>query len=341
MASPLIEEIEFPGALGEKLAARLEVPLGEVAGYALLAHCFTCSKDFKSIRGMSHAMCEQGIAVLRFDFTGLGDSEGRFADTDFSSNIDDLVAAADFLRDQYQAPQLLVGHSLGGAAVLAAAARIEEVRAVATIAAISDTEHLRDLLAEKAPDLAKQETATIQLGGRRFRIKRQLLEDLAEQSIHEAIANLHRPLLIFHSPVDNVVGIDHARRIFEAASHPKSFISLDNADHLLTGNSDDPRFVGQMIGTWARRYLQKAPGERPPELEHGQTLVTGERTGMLHHITAGPHHLLADEPEDHGGSDAGPNPYELLLASLGACTGMTLRITPTASNGRSSVSASG
>jgi putative redox protein len=261
-----MERVEFAGALGERLAARLEHPSGQVAAFALFAHCFTCSKDLKATRRISRSLAERGIAVLRFDFTGLGESEGDFADTDFSSNIDDLVAAADFLRDRYEAPQLLVGHSLGGTAALVAASRINEVRAVATIAAPSDTDHLRELLVEKAPAVQQSETAEINLAGRAFRIKRQLLDDLAEHSVRDSIADLRRPLLLFHSPLDNVVAVDHARRIFEAAKHPKSFVSLDSADHLLLGNDNDSQYVAHVLATWTQRYVGRkpaAPTEQP------------------------------------------------------------------------------
>ena len=328
MSAPRTERLGFPGARGERLAARLEHPRGRTTSFALFAHCFACSKDLKATRRISRSLAERGIAVLRFDFTGLGESEGDFAETDFSSNIDDLVAAADFLRDRYEAPQLLAGHSLGGTAALVAAARIDEVRAVATIAAPSDTDHLRELLVEKAPAVQQGDTSEINLAGRAFRIKRQLLDDLAEHSVRDAIVDLRRPLLLFHSPLDNVVGIDHARRIFEAAKHPKSFISLDNADHLLLGSEGDSQYIAHVLATWAERYVGRsadAPVEQP-SLEPGQVLVTSQRSGMLQQVVAGRHRLMADEPEDRGGADAGPNPYELLLAGLGSCTAMTLRM---------------
>lgn len=255
------DRVEFVGAMGKRLAARLEHPTGTLVGFALFAHCFTCSKDFKATRRISRALAQHGIAVLRFDFTGLGESEGDFADTDFSSNIDDLIAAAGFLRDHYEAPQLLVGHSLGGTAALVAASRIQEVRAVATIASPSDTDHIRELLVRHAPGIQQGETAEINLGGRSFRIKRQLLDNLAEHSVQEAIAELRKPLLIFHSPMDNTVGIEHARRIFETARHPKSFMSLDRADHLLRDNEQDVDFVAMVLATWAKRYVGAAPSE--------------------------------------------------------------------------------
>ena len=321
------DRIEFDGALGHRLSARLEQPAGQVAGFALFALLYLFQRSQGDAADQPRALAEQGLAVLRFDFTGLGESEGDFAETNFSSNIDDLVAAADFLRAEYQAPQLLIGHSLGGTAVLMAALRIDEVQAVATIAAPSDTEHLRDLLVQKSSFDEHSTTAEIELAGRTFTVKRQLLDDLAEQSVRDAIAELRRPLLIFHSPLDKIVGIDHARRIFEAAKHPKSFVSLDSADHLLLDDEADADFVGHLLAIWAKRYFVDAePAAGQPTLEHGQVLVTGGRSGLLQRVTAGPHHFVADEPEDHGGTDAGPTPYELLLASLGTCTAMTLRM---------------
>lgn len=257
MPTPRTERLEFPGALGERLAAQLEHPTGRPDAFALFAHCFTCSKDLKAIRRISRVLADEGIAVLRFDFTGLGESEGDFADTNFSSNLDDLAAAADFLRDRYEAPQLLVGHSLGGTAALAAARRIREVRAVATIAAPSDTDHLRELLEKKAGPVEEDGTAEIDIAGRKFPIRDQLLRDLSEHSVRDAVADLRAPLLVFHSPVDSIVGIEHARRIFEAAKHPKSFISLDNADHLLLRSEDDARFVGRVLADWAKRYVDR------------------------------------------------------------------------------------
>jgi len=249
------ERLEFPGALGDALAARLERSAQQPAAYALFAHCFTCSKDLKAVRRISRSLAVNGIAVLRFDFTGLGESEGDFADTNFSSNLDDLVAAADFLRKEFEAPRLLVGHSLGGAAVLAAAHRVDECRAVATIAAPSSTSHLRDLLRQEAPAVEDQGQAEVELAGRSIRIRKQLLDDLAEHKLTDAISALNRPLVIFHAHTDQVVGIKHARQIFAAAKHPKSFISLDQADHLLLADERDARFVGDVLAAWTSRYL--------------------------------------------------------------------------------------
>ena len=325
------KRVKFPGAFGNTLVGRLELPDppgSEPAAYALFAHCFTCSKDLKAAGWISRALVERGIAVFRFDFTGIGESEGDFADTDFSSNLDDLEAAADFLRREHQAPQILVGHSLGGAAVLAAAERVAEVRAVATIAAPSDTDHLRETLIRLAPELERRDEAEVTLAGRRFRIRRQLLEDLAAGKLKQAISGLGRALLVFHSPVDSIVPIDHARRIYEAAKHPKSFVSLDDADHLLT-DERDARYVGEVLAAWAGRYVALEPaiedaGEDLTEAE--EVVVVGGASGFAQEIQARRHRLRADEPASFGGTDTGPSPYELLLASLGACTSMTLRL---------------
>ena len=247
--------VEFPGAGRQSIAGRLDVPADEPLAFAIFAHCFTCTKDLKAASWISRELVDRRIAVLRFDFAGLGESGGDFADTNFTSNLDDLVAAADFLRRDYRAPQILIGHSLGGTAVLVAASRMPETRAVVTIAAPSETAHLREFLSRQAPDLAPDESAQVEVMGRPVRIKGQLLDDLRRYDIRQEIANLGHPLLIFHSPDDDIVLIDHARRIFEAARHPKSFIALDGADHLLMARESDARFVAEVLATWARRYL--------------------------------------------------------------------------------------
>lgn len=252
---PRIDRVTFPGAFGDNLAARLERPDGAPRAHALFAHCFTCSKDLKGARWITEGLVNEGFSVLRFDFTGLGESEGDFADTNFSSNLADLVAAADWMRKNHAAPELLVGHSLGGAAVLAAAPSIPESRAVATIGAPSDTEHLGTMLRRSAPEIDSAGEAEVELAGRPVRIKKQLLEDLAEQPMRDRIAELGRALLIFHSPTDETVDIDHAARIFGAARHPKSFISLDGADHLLIRREADAHFVADVLAAWAHRYV--------------------------------------------------------------------------------------
>lgn len=246
--------IRFPGHDGSELSAQLDRPADTPRGYALFAHCFTGSKALPAERHVCHALAERGIAVLRFDFTGLGDSEGNFANTNFSSNCQDLRHAADYLRDTFQAPSLLIGHSLGGAAVLAAAGDMPEVRAVATIAAPADPDHVVANFDASAEEIRARGKATVTLGGRQFTIKRQFLEDIAAHTLVDRIGTLERALLVFHSPVDRIVGVDHARRIFEAAVHPKSFVSLDDADHLLTRRAD-AEYVATVLAAWASRYL--------------------------------------------------------------------------------------
>lgn len=319
--------VQFSGALGAKLIGHLDSPTDRPQAYALFAHCFTCSKDLKATRRICRTLAEKGIAILRFDFTGLGESEGEFTETDFSSNIGDLVAAAKFLREEYRAPQLLIGHSLGGTAVLVAAQKIPEIEAVATIAAPAGTDHLRNLLVNKAADLETADEAEIELAGRKFTIRKQLLDDLENHKVSDAIADLEKPLLVYHSPLDNIVGIDQARQIFDAAKHPKSFLSLENADHLLLNNPKDAEFVGRSLACWATRYVTlENPVAEAALGEEGWVVAEGPSSGYQTRITAGPHEFLADEPVTHGGEDRGPNPYQLLLASLGACTTMTLRM---------------
>ncbi|MBB4684152.1 alpha/beta hydrolase family protein [Amycolatopsis jiangsuensis] len=247
------ERIEFPGSQGAPLAARLDLPEAQPRAYALFAHCFTCGKDVVAAARTARALTEAGIAVLRFDFTGLGGSGGDFGNTGFSSNVDDLVLAADHLRAQFTAPALLIGHSLGGAAVLAARHRIPEARAVATIAAPADPAHVRHLLGEGTAEIEQRGEAEVRLGGRPFCIRRRFLDDIAAQPQRERIAGLGAPLLVVHSPVDELVGIDNARRIFDAARHPKSFLALDGADHLLRRTAD-AEYAAAMIAVWASRY---------------------------------------------------------------------------------------
>ena len=322
------DRIEFDGAGGARLAARLHRPATSPRAYALFAHCFTCSKDLRAAVHISRALAERGIATLRFDFTGLGESEGEFAETGFSSNVDDLVAAAAYLREHYGPPSILVGHSLGGAAVIAAAHRIAEVRAVATIGAPFDPAHVRSLIDREAPDLAERGECEITLAGRRFRVRKSFLDDIEEQPQRERIRTLDRALLVFHSPQDEIVGIDDARSIYEAARHPKSFVSLDGADHLLTDVAD-AAYVGAVLACWATRYVEGASPAREEraEEEHGVAVVRSRGGGFVNDIVVSGHALRADEPLSvPGGTDTGPNPYDLLLAALGACTSMTLRM---------------
>jgi putative redox protein len=323
------ETLTFTGALGDRLAARLERPAAAPWAGALFAHCFTCSKDLKAVRRISSALVNDGIAVLSFDFTGLGESEGDFAATNFSSNVDDLVAAAKAMERELEAPAVLLGHSLGGAAALAAASRIPGVRAVATIGAPSDLAHLTGLLQQAGADTGKQAETEIVLAGRRFQVRRQLLEDLRSQNLNAIVADLRLPLLIFHSPVDEVVGIDHARRLYEAARHPKSFVSLDGADHLLLRDPQDAPFVGRTVAAWLTRYVGARDAgslAKVAPLEPGEVLAQGGPSGFATQIRVGRHRVVADEPLAVGGTDTGPGPYDYLLTSLGACTSMTLRM---------------
>ena len=339
--------VEFPGALGEPLAGRLELPVGTPAAYALFAHCFTCGKDAIAATRISRALTEAGIAVLRFDFTGLGHSGGDFGNSNFSSNLDDLVCAAEFLAAEHQAPSLLIGHSLGGAAVLAVASRISGVRAVATIAAPADPRHLTTVFAEQLAEIEKTGSAMVNLGGREFRIRRQFLNDLKEQRQCDRIAELDAALLVMHSPEDAIVPVDNARVIFDAARHPKSFVSLDGSDHLLT-TPGDAAFAASMIGIWARRYLPSPPeteaeSDAPAsvtepdaapevvpsptvELPAGAVRVTESGEGPYGQVVETAHHRITSDEPTPLGHDTGMSPYELLLASLGGCTSMTLRM---------------
>jgi uncharacterized OsmC-like protein/alpha/beta superfamily hydrolase len=317
MASKIIR---FPATQGHELAGRLETPVGEPRAYAIFAHCFTCSKDSKAAAYIGRALAERGIATLRFDFTGLGQSGGDFSESTFSSNIDDLVCAARYLREHYAAPQILIGHSLGGAATLAAALDIPEARAVVTIGAPYDPRHVEDLLTS-TDELREKGEATVDIGGRPFHVRKEFLEDLERQDPSKTIGALGRALLILHSPRDTIVPIDHAAKIFMAAKHPKSFISLDRADHLLSA-PDDAAYAAEVLAAWGSRYLEPAR----IEAVDGVRIVEAGDGKFAQDIYAGRHRLRADEPLAIGGADSGPNPYDLLAAALGACTAMTVRL---------------
>lgn len=318
------QKIEFPGFHGASLAARLDLPDAPPRAFALFAHCFTCSKDTKAATYITKALVEADIAVLRFDFTGLGNSEGDFSNTNFSSNVEDLVAAAGWLRAQHAAPAILVGHSLGGAAVLAAAERIPEALALATVGAPFDPAHVARQFGTAADAIAQNGAAQVSLAGRSFTIRKQFLDDITSQSPAARIVKLGRALLVFHSPVDAVVDIRNAQDIYLAARHPKSFVSLDRADHMLT-KSEDGMYVGHVLAAWARRYLPVTASSI--SVQAGAVAV--EETGagkFTNTVRTTTHAIYADEPLSAGGNDRGLSPYDLLSAALGACTSMTMRM---------------
>lgn len=320
-----LSKINFTNKTGQSLSGRLELPADQHPhNFALFAHCFTCNKNLGAVRNISRALTSQGFGVLRFDFTGLGESEGDFADTNFSGNVEDLIAAADFLKENYTSPSLLIGHSLGGAAAIFAAAKIETIKAVVTVGAPSDPTHVQHLLKSGIEEIEANGKAVINLSGRDFTIKKQFLDDLETKSLSNVAKNLDKALLVMHSPQDTTVGIKNAEEIYLAAKHPKSFITLDGADHLLM-RKEDSMYVGNVIAGWSSRYVD-VPDTPQLKSNHHVVASLGNAKGFTTQMKVGNHYMLADEPESFGGNDFGPSPYEFVSAGLSSCTAMTIKM---------------
>ena len=319
--------ITFKNKNDESLKGKIELPVDQYAhSFALFAHCFTCSKNLKAVKNISKALTAEGFGVLRFDFTGLGQSDGEFEDTNFSHNVSDLVDAAEYLRKNYQTPRLLIGHSLGGAAVIQAASMLDDVKAIATVGSPYEPKHVQGLLKDDLESIKENGVANVDLGGRQFTIKKQFLDDLEQQTNAEIIKNLKKPFLILHSPQDNTVSIDNAEKLYRDAFHPKSFISLDGSDHLLMQNEADATYVGKTVAAWAVRYLSIEEREKIPKAHEKVIGVLDADDTFTTDLKLGNHYLKADEPEDVGGNDFGPNPYEYVSGGLAACTAMTIKM---------------
>lgn len=320
-----LQKVTFQNEAGNTLVGRLELPIDQHPhNFVLFAHCFTCNKNLMAVKNIGKALTSNGFGVLRFDFTGLGESEGDFEDTNFSGNVEDLIAAAKYLEEEYKAPTLLIGHSLGGAAVLFAAAELASVKAVATIGAPSNPVHVKHLINSSIEEIEAQGKATVNLSGRPFTIKKQFLDDLENKSLTETLNKLRKPLLILHSPQDTTVGVNNAEELYVTAHHPKSFISLDGADHLLS-DKEDSKYVGSVISGWAERYLETTPTETL-KTKHQVVASLDKEEGFTTQMKVGNHTMIADEPTEFGGNDFGPSPYELVSAGLSACTAMTIQM---------------
>ncbi len=319
-----IQNLSFPNSSGAKLSARLYLPLDEVPRfYAVFAHCFTCSKNFKAVSNISDTLSQLGVSVLSFDFTGLGKSEGDFGEAGFSSNVSDLIMASRFLEENFEAPKLIIGHSLGGAAVIFAAAKLDCIQAVVTIGAPSQPDHVKHLFSKDLDRIEKEGRAEVNIGGRPFTLSNEFLKDLESQNLAEILKEMRKAFLFMHSPQDSIVDISNAAELYQAAHHPKSFVSLDGADHLL-GDERESRYAGEVISTWSKKYLPTEVSENNVKGHQVKVRLAGD--SYTTEVMTPFHHLIADEPESVGGNNLGPTPYDLLMASLGTCTAMTLRM---------------
>ena len=320
-----IQKVNFTNAEGQQLVGRLELPINQHPhNFAIFAHCFTCNKNLSAVKNITRELTSNGFGVLRFDFTGLGESEGDFENTNFSGNVEDLISASNYLKENYTAPTLLIGHSLGGAAAIFAASQIETIKAVATVGAPSNPKHVQHLIHSSVEEIKTTGKANVNIGGRPFTIKKQFLDDIETKSLPDVAKNLRKALLVMHSPQDTTVGIENAEEIYLAARHPKSFVSLDGADHLLM-RKEDSIYVGSVIATWAKRYIS-IPKTETISTSHQAVASLDEADGFTTQMTVGNHTMMADEPTSYGGNDFGPSPYELVSAGLSACTAMTVQM---------------
>lgn len=320
-----IQKINFTNAEGQQLVGRLEFPINQHPhNFAIFAHCFTCNKNLSAVKNITRELTSNGFGVLRFDFTGLGESEGDFENTNFSGNVDDLISASNYLKENHTAPTLLIGHSLGGAAVIFAASKIDSVKAVATIGAPSNPKHVKHLIQNSVEEIKATGKANVSIGGRPFTIKKQFLDDIETKSLPDVAQNLRKALLVMHSPQDTTVGIENAEQIYVAARHPKSFVTLDGADHLLM-KKEDSIYVGSVIATWAKRYIS-IPKIDTISTTHQAVASLDAEDGFTTQMTVGSHTMMADEPISYGGNDFGPSPYEFVSAGLSACTAMTVQM---------------